>query len=295
MLRSVCALFTLHTLCLALPDWLLHTPDSFPAAQVTSQDNQIMLSNGLIERTFTRAESSLGCTSFRSLLGAGPPTEILRMVSPEAMVTLDGTPYAVGGLVSTDSTNCTMDACCDAAHRGIFTDHATRNALNPDPNAFQFDTHTVGTPVAPFEWTPGTRYAPKDVSWPPDGVSLELRFKAPPSAPAEHQTLQITIRYELYRGVPIMSKSLTIANTNSSAKPVQISDLTIEYLAVTGPYSPLPLIPYPPASRTSNSAGAHDTYGGTEPFSGLLWVEKDQPHAAIVSWQDDKLVAGGGG
>jgi len=155
--------------------------------------------------------------------------------------------------------------------------------------------------MTPFPWKPGTRFAPKEVSWPPTGVSLHLTFKPPKSAPKALDGVTITVHYELYQGVPVFSKWLTIADRDAEPMaPLQVTDVTVEFLAVTRPFSPLPLIQYPPAQRTSDSAGDHGYYsnhgmGANEPYQGLLWVEKDQPHAAEVTWQDDALVKPSGG
>ena len=216
---------------------------------------------------------------------------------------MDGIDYHVGGLIPGDCAaiakgNCSMDKCADAACRGIFTDDATLASLTPNTTAFQFASLTIGTPETPFPWKPGTRFAPSNVSWPPAGVALHITFTAPTTAPTVHQGVTVTVHYEMYQGVPILSKWLSI--TSKTKHPIEISGVHVELLAVTQPFSPLPLIQYPPAQRTSDSAGDHGHYsqhgkGGNDPYQGLLWVEKDQPHAAEVNWQDDAHVLPNGG
>ena len=60
---------------------------------------------------------------------------------PEAIVQLDGTDIAVGGLTQSR----TFLAYCN---RSDFV-------LAADPKAFRYLNHSVSPPVAPFPWTPG--------------------------------------------------------------------------------------------------------------------------------------------
>ena len=51
-----------------------------------------------------------------------------------------------------------------------------------DANSFQFDTYDESKPEKTFEWSAGMRHSPKDISWPPKGVALNVYFKPPTSA-----------------------------------------------------------------------------------------------------------------
>ena len=62
-----------------------------------------------------------------------------------------------------------------------------------------------------------------------------------------------------------------------------VTGATVEYLAVTQPYSPLALYSYAPAAR--DEPYAHQNHGQGETFSGLLWVEQDCSHGQTVTWQ----------
>lgn len=65
--------------------------------------------------------------------------------------------------------------------------------LGVNTTAWRYASHTTGAPTVTVPWTPGTRHSPKDVSWPPKGLRLDVTFKAPPSAPAAHQGVQIQV------------------------------------------------------------------------------------------------------
>ena len=42
--------------------------------------------------------------------------------------------------------------------------------------------------------------SPTNVSWPPQGLHLEIHFTAPSTAPPQHQTIDLAIHYEMYTG-----------------------------------------------------------------------------------------------
>eukprot|EP01052_Picozoa_sp_SAG31_P050894 SAG31_NODE_11831_length_994_cov_1.012291_2_plen_70_part_01 len=55
--------------------------------------------------------------------------------------------------------------------------------LTANASAFQFHSYSTAEPTELFEWKPGTRHTPADISWPPKGVHLQLEFASPPGAP----------------------------------------------------------------------------------------------------------------
>ena len=73
-------------------DWLVQ-PFHQPAS-VEERDNQLILSNGLIQRTFVILPN------FATVDYTNQITEssLLRGIKPEAMLTIDGHPFEVGGL-----------------------------------------------------------------------------------------------------------------------------------------------------------------------------------------------------
>ena len=169
---AVLALLVAAAAASAVPaDWLVAPASSLGHASLSTGagGRGLVLGNHLIERAFT-VEPDFACTSFRSLM-ASPPSEILRSVQPEALVQLDGIDYHVGGLVlpTAGGSNCSADACPDAARRGVFTDAATLATMVRNESAFNYLRHSSGQPKPRFEWTPGTRHAPSDVfGWAPE-------------------------------------------------------------------------------------------------------------------------------
>src|SRR6476620_6449498 len=75
-------------------DWLVH-PISTKAGVFTSADKKdIILYNGLVRRTF-RISPNVACIDYTNLT---TNQQLIRAVSPEAKITVDGKEYNVGGL-----------------------------------------------------------------------------------------------------------------------------------------------------------------------------------------------------
>ena len=46
--------------------------------------------------------------------------------------------------------------------------------------------------------------SPTNVSWPPQGLHLEVHFTAPSGAPSQHQSIDLAIHYEMYTGFAML-------------------------------------------------------------------------------------------
>lgn len=185
-------------------DWLVH-PFCQPAS-VTETDNRIVLDNGLIRRTFVTSPN-FATVDFTNQI---TDSSLLRGIKPEALLTINGDEYAVGGLKGQpDYAYLNSDWIAD---------------LTNDENAFQFREYQVGEPETRYPWVK-RRSATASV-YPPEGVKLTVVFSPPPSVDA----LEVRLHYELYRGIPVLSKWITLHNDGQ--KPVQIDALSCEILAV---------------------------------------------------------------
>ncbi len=187
-------------------DWLID-PSSFVAGAFRgSDDREIVLSNGLISRTW-RLSPNAATVGYDNLVTG---EAIIRAVRPEAIVELDGGRYDVGGLVGADE---------QAYMRREWID-----ALTADPAAFTYSGHTVGPTVAPFGWK-RVRHAP-DAVWPPAGVRLTLTFE-PPSGVLDG--VAVDVSYELYDGIPLLCTAFELRNR--TGRPVRVNSFISEILA----------------------------------------------------------------
>jgi hypothetical protein len=199
----------------AADDWLITPPDQPVELQVQpaadGQSARLALHNGLIARSFY-VGPDLACYSYRNLR---TDAELLRAVKPEMRVKLDGVWYDVGGLVGEPI-------------RSYFIEDWLKG-MRADPTRFQFKGLTTGAPVARYPWTP--KFNAPAVPWPPKGMRVSMHYAAPPAVVERHGELRLSVHYEMYQGLPVMSKSFTLEN--ASGEPVRVDEIETEILAVS--------------------------------------------------------------
>ena len=187
-------------------DWLID--NSIFKAETDHVDDLLTLSNGLIRRQW-RLSSNFACVAFDNLMTGDP---LLRAIKPEACVTINGQSYNVGGLVGQSNS--------------AYLTSAVINSLTADPLALPMTAWHTGQPDARLVWKQ-IRHHALGVNWPPKGVTLAFDFE-----PAD-QSFKLTVHYELYDGIPALSKWLTVHNTGQ--EPLTVNQFTVEVLAVV-PY-----------------------------------------------------------
>jgi len=188
-------------------DWLIDS-SSFKAG-VRVQDGEpavIHLENGLVRRSFRLAPNA-ATVDFQNLVSG---EAILRAVRPEASLLIDGKPYDVGGLEG-------------QAEQGYLLG-SWLPAMNGDPEAFRFRGYETAPIRERFSWK--RKRAAEDRAWPPPGITLTLRFDPPASLPSGPR---VSVVYEIYDGLPLLSKRLVIENTGSS--PFRLTSFKSEILA----------------------------------------------------------------
>jgi hypothetical protein len=187
-------------------DWLVHPVKAKAAVFRTPRQHEIVLHNGLISRTF-RLAPNCATVGFDNLMEG---KSIIRGVKPEALVSLDGEQYAIGGLLGQPEYAYLLPEWIDT--------------LQSDPAAFQCAGFQVGQTEAPFAWKRARHAA--ESPWPPPGASVTFHYRAPAKACAG---LEIAVHYELYDGLPLLCKWLTVSN--GTEKTVTLDSFTGEMLA----------------------------------------------------------------
>lgn len=217
----------------------------------------------MITRKFT-LKPNFGTVEYRSEVTG---KSIIRSIISEANITLDGYKYSVGGIYDIGNNHAYLNRS------------SINNVFNPD--SFVYTGYSQSVPQAPFHWEPGLRFSPKDVVWPPQGIHLQVNFVAPPNVklPA-HKAVNISLHYEMYEGVPIMAKWVTVSFKNTTnIHPIRISAVSPEILATQKPYVPWNYATMPhPWERGSGITGS------------WLYVETDQAHGTTVQWIDDPQI-----
>jgi hypothetical protein len=195
-------------------DWLV-VPVERNTGVYRSGPKEITMTNGLVRRTWRVAPNAATVGYDNLLTGAA----VIRGVKPEAVVELDGVKYNVGGLVGQPQY---------AYLRPEWVD-----AMKADPAGFQFTGFRVGRTKERFAWK--RKPYSSDLPWPPPGASLTLNFQPPPET---LPGLVVSVHYEMYDGIPLVCKWLTIRN--GSQRPVRLNTFVNEILAAvehetTGP------------------------------------------------------------
>jgi hypothetical protein len=188
-------------------DWLIKSSQARANIVRTSDDKEIVLTNGLIRRAF-RIAPNAATVAFDNLMTG---TAMLRAVKPEAMLEIDGEPYPVGGLTGQPDLAYLRPDWVDTMH--------------VDPKAFQFTGFEIGKTQERFGWKRVRHSA--DPPWPAPGVSLALHF-APPAGVLRGVT--VTVHYELYDGLPLLAKWVTLRN--DGAKPIRLNSFVAERLGM---------------------------------------------------------------
>ena len=83
------------------------------------------------------------------------------------------------------------------------------------------------------------------------------------------------VHYELYQGIPLVSKWITVKNNNNDTK-VTLSSVTVETLSVNREFAPI-----------GNSYGG-PAFDSSSP-QGNLHVEANIPHGVDITWNTDVL------
>lgn len=173
----------------ARSDWLLGPVTTQAQVWRGSNGREIILSNGLLARTI-RLTPNAATIAFDNLVTG---ETLLRAVAPEAILTINEQDYAIGGLTGQPNLAYLLPEWLAA--------------MKADPQAFQFERFEISQIEPRLSWHK-VRHAAQS-AWPPAGVKLTLWFKPPAG---QLSGLRAAVHYELYSGLPLLSKWLTIHN-----------------------------------------------------------------------------------
>lgn len=236
-------------------DWLLDSTPYQAKVYRGTNSNEIVISNGLIRRVF-RIALNAATVGFDNLMTG---EAILRGVKPEAEIKINGISYEIGGLKGQSNYAYLLPEWIDS--------------LKANPKAFQFQRYESSEPKAPFAWK-RIRHHDQNLAWPPKGTHLRMDYAMPEGHLLEK--IVISIHYELYDGIPVLAKWLTVKNNNE--KEIVIDHFTSEILATVESGSAVEAREYvvePPnihvetdyafSSFTANDANHHVVNWETDP------------------------------
>jgi len=185
-------------------DWLVNGKGYAANIQLSENGKDLVLTNGLVKRVF-RTKPNLACTGYENLSNG---QQLLRAVKPEAVLTIDGKKFNIGGLHGQKENAYLMPEWIDA--------------FTTSENDFQFDSYTVSeiTPFINWKQTNWSRNIKKG-----KGKALTLKFRSD-----QLKGVDVSVHYELYDDIPLIVKWLSV--TNNSAGPIVLNRVVNEILAL---------------------------------------------------------------
>ncbi|MHB8635497.1 MAG: alpha-galactosidase [Fimbriimonadaceae bacterium] len=178
------------SLVAARPDWLVN-PEPYKA-RAFKEGNRVVLDNGFARREIVTTPNAATV----SLKNLATDEELIRAVKPEATITVDGKAIDVGGLVGQPDLAFLLPQWLES--------------MTPDPAALRFDRVVFGHTHAPFDYKPSGHFARRE--WPPHGASATLEFTG--------HNLKVQVHFEIYDGIPLIGKWLTITNAGNGNRTI---------------------------------------------------------------------------
>ncbi|MDB5141477.1 MAG: hypothetical protein JWQ66_190, partial [Mucilaginibacter sp.] len=169
-------------------DWLINNKAYVASIKKSESGKDIILSNGLVKRVF-RIQPNVTCISYENLSSG---QQLLRNVKPEAVLTIDGKKINIGGLYGQKEQAYLLPEWI-----GSFTENE---------NDFQFQSYSVSEIQPYIKW--------KQTFWAgnikkPTGKVLTLNFQS-----NLLKGIDVAVHYELYDGIPLIVKSLSVINNS---------------------------------------------------------------------------------
>lgn len=140
-------------------DWLI-AADPAKSAIYQTQEGHMVLTNGLVSRTFTLNPN--GATIGLDNLVTGEA--LVRAVSPEAVIWVNGHEINVGGLTGQPIGNYLLPEWVPG--------------MKADPYSLKLVSYERSPIKARFEWNRRTAWAPQHLPWPPKGIEVAFTYKA---------------------------------------------------------------------------------------------------------------------
>lgn len=173
-------------------DWLIKTGSSRANVYQSQDKKNLILFNGLVKRVF-RVTPNVACIDYTNMSNG---QQLLRAIKPEARLTINNQSYDVGGLIGQKEKAYLIPEWVDGFIAG--------------KNDFQFSDFKVSELSPYVNWKPKTWYPNNQNA---TGKVLTLSFLSPLP---ELKGLIVNIHYELYDGIPLIVKWMSIENKSGN-------------------------------------------------------------------------------
>ncbi|RQO74785.1 alpha-galactosidase [Pedobacter sp. KBW06] len=196
-------------------DWLLNATEYTATVKVKDTKKEVTLDNGLVKRTF-RIEPNVVCIDYLNQVNG---QQLLRSVKPEARININGKDYHIGGLIGQKENAYILPEWLDRFTPGDQDFKMINFEVNPIRSQLNWKSKF---------WASNHKQA--------SGKVLSFHYRA---VAAQLSGLEISVNYELYDGLPLIVKSLSIHNTGDQTFKVnrvvnEILGMVEEQSAVVG-------------------------------------------------------------
>ncbi len=188
----------------AVNDWLIKPITEKAEIYFSSDGKEVVLYNGLVKRTF-RITPDVACVDYINMIDG---RQILRAIKPEARINLNGIDYNVGGLYGQKENAYIIREWVDQLKKG--------------KDGFHYVSYEI-TDIRPFintkfnYWAGNTRQT--------TGKMITFHYRA-----EALKGVELAVHYELYDGIPVICKWLSVEN--KTGQSVQVNRVVNEILAV---------------------------------------------------------------
>jgi len=249
-------------------DWLVKPVARKAGVYRDAGTRRLIMTNGLIRRVWLLKPNAV-CVALDNLMTG---QTLLRAVKPEARLVINGRTIDVGGLTGQPD------------HAYLAPEWIDR--LKADPAALRFASLETSAPERRLAWKQVRHHAP-GVKWPPAGIGVRLDFVPGEELARDHVLgkLRVSVHYEMYDGIPVMQKWVTVHN--GSDQPVNLDRFTSEILAVVEHGNPVDAkVPLPPPDSLhveTDYAFGGSTVTSAARFS-VHWLP-DPGYITQVNWE----------
>lgn len=179
-------------------DWLIKPITAKAQVHETASGKDIVLENGLLKRVF-RITPNLACVDYTNL---STGRQLLRSVREEGRLVINGKTYNIGGLYGQKEKAYLLPEWLDG--------------FSSDAKDFKYVSYEV-KPISPrLKWD-NTKYWELHAK-PASGKTVSFLYKA---GAAELKGLEVKVNYELYDGIPLMVKSLSVSNKSNQSFKIE--------------------------------------------------------------------------
>jgi hypothetical protein len=244
-------------------DWLINNSSYVSRLAIEDGGKQLTLSNGLVSRVF-RTTPNLATVALHQL---STGQNHIRATRPEGLFVIDGVTHHIGGLSGQPAQNYLLPEWVEK--------------LRADPKSFRYVGHSTRKIQKRFEWAKRPKWLAQDAPWPPAGIELTLRFEPPANSPAKG--LAAFVHYEIYDGLPLLCKWLSLENR--SGKTIVVNRFISEIMAAVEGESNVEIADgwlLPNIHVETDYAFINSTFAGEKQHS-VHWL-KDKTYKTQVSY-----------